>query len=140
MKPAYNETNYRAALLPSNKLKNRTLSVVAVDKFRAYLRSYTDCRTDYINAVSVPSYTSKTGYIVTQTPLEDTVVDFLTMIMEHNCQTIVIIDPDDIDWLPGEGEDKSIGNFTLEHKGKSSTIANVALLEIAIENTESEKA
>ncbi|XP_033745467.1 receptor-type tyrosine-protein phosphatase epsilon-like isoform X2 [Pecten maximus] len=136
MKTAYDETSYRAAILPSNKMKNRTLSVVAVDKFRAYLRSYTDCRTDYINAVSVPSYTSKTGYIVTQTPLEDTVVDLLTMIMDHSCQTIVIIDPDDIDWLPGEGEDKSFGNFTLEHKGKSSTIANVDLLEIAIENAE----
>ncbi|XP_033739258.1 receptor-type tyrosine-protein phosphatase epsilon-like [Pecten maximus] len=134
MKPAYDETSYQAALLPSNKMKNMTLSVLAVDKFRAYLRSQATGRTDYINAVSVPSYTSKTGYIVTQTPLEDTVVDLLTMIMDHSCQTIVIIEPDDIDWLPTEDEDKSIGDFTLEHKGTSSTIANVDLLEIAIEN------
>ncbi|XP_033729638.1 receptor-type tyrosine-protein phosphatase epsilon-like [Pecten maximus] len=134
MKPAYKETDYQAALLPSNKMKNRTLSVLAVDKFRAYLRSQATGRPDYINAVSVPSYTSKSGYIVTQTPLEDTVVDLLTMIMDHSCQTIVIIQPEEINWLPSEDEDKSIGDFTLEHRGKSSTIANVDLLEIAIEN------
>ncbi|XP_033729652.1 receptor-type tyrosine-protein phosphatase epsilon-like [Pecten maximus] len=134
LKPTYHEADYRTALLPANKMKNRTLSVLAVDEYRVYLRSQPKGRTDYINAVVVPSYTSKTGYIVTQTPLEDTVVDLLTMIMDHSCQTIVIIEPDDINWLPGEGEEKTIRDFTLEHKGTSSTIANVNLVEITIEN------
>ncbi|XP_069126601.1 receptor-type tyrosine-protein phosphatase alpha-like isoform X2 [Argopecten irradians] len=132
LKPNYTESEYRTALLPTNKMKNKTLTSLAADKFRAFLRSYSTSRSDYINAVTVPSYTSKTGYIVTQTPLEDTVVDLLTMIMDHNCQTLVIIDTGPIDWLPGENEEKTIDDFTLEHKGKSSTIPNVDLLEIAI--------
>ncbi|XP_069128429.1 receptor-type tyrosine-protein phosphatase T-like [Argopecten irradians] len=136
-KPNYDETDYTAALLPSNKMKNRTLSVLAVDKFRTYLQSQATCRTDYINAVSVPSYTSKTGYIVTQTPLEDTVVDLLTMIMDHNCQTLVIIKTEAIDWLPEEDEEKRIGDFKLHHKGMSSAITNVDVHEIGIENVES---
>ncbi|XP_033738964.1 receptor-type tyrosine-protein phosphatase kappa-like isoform X2 [Pecten maximus] len=134
LKPKYEESDSKAGLLPTNKTKNKTLSVLAVDRFRAYLRSHESDRTDYINAVAVPSYTSKTGYIVTQTPLEDTVMDLLTMIMDHSCQTIVIIEPDDIDWLPEEDQKKTIGDFTLEQKGKSSTISNVDLFEIAITN------
>ncbi|XP_021360249.1 receptor-type tyrosine-protein phosphatase alpha-like [Mizuhopecten yessoensis] len=134
LKPKYAEADCKAALLPVNQQKNRTLTVLAADKFRAYLRSHKSDRTDYINAVAVPSYTSKTGYIVTQTPMGDTVVDMLTMIMDHNCKTIVIIETDAIDWLPQDGKNKTIGHFTLEKKGESSTIANVDLIEITIQN------
>ncbi|XP_069110856.1 receptor-type tyrosine-protein phosphatase alpha-like [Argopecten irradians] len=137
-KQSYDDKYYRAASLDANRTKNRTLSALAVDKFRAYLRSQASDRTDYINAVVVPSYTSKTGYIVTQYPLEDTVVDLMTMIMDHDCQTLVIIHTDAIEWLPQENERKSIGNFTLEQKGKSSTIANVDMLDILIENEKAE--
>ncbi|XP_069126470.1 receptor-type tyrosine-protein phosphatase epsilon-like isoform X2 [Argopecten irradians] len=136
-KPNYDETEYRAALLSPNKMKNRTLSVLAADRFRAYLRSQQSSRTDYINAVMVPSYTSKTGYFVTQTPLEDTVVDLLTMIIDHNCQTLVIIETDPIKWLPDENsENKRIGEFRLEHKKASSTIPNVDVHDIGIESVE----
>ncbi|XP_060073690.1 receptor-type tyrosine-protein phosphatase kappa-like [Ylistrum balloti] len=138
MKPKYDDTDCKAALLPINKTKNKTLSVLAVDKFRAYLLSQASNRTDYINAVEVPSYTSKTGYIVTQTPMEDTVVDLLTMIMDHDCTTIVIIDTDTIDWLPEQGEGKVIGDYQLENKGKSSTISNTDMLEITITDQSSE--
>ncbi|XP_060079305.1 receptor-type tyrosine-protein phosphatase alpha-like, partial [Ylistrum balloti] len=134
LKPHYGETECKAALLPNNKMKNKISTVLAADKFRAYLRSQANGRTDYINAVVVPSYTSQTGYIVTQTPTEDTVVDLLTMIMDHDCTTIVIIDTDTIVWLPEQGKDKSIGEFTLEHKGNSSTVTDVDLIEISIEN------
>ncbi|XP_069125795.1 receptor-type tyrosine-protein phosphatase epsilon-like [Argopecten irradians] len=136
-KPNYSEADYKTALLPSNKMKNQTLSVLAGDDFRVYLLSHDIDRTDYINAVSVPSYTSKTGYIVTQTPLEDTVVDLLTMIMDHNCQTLVVIDTDAINWLPDENsEDKWIGEFRLERKEATSTISNVDVHDIAIESAE----
>ncbi|XP_069134513.1 receptor-type tyrosine-protein phosphatase mu-like [Argopecten irradians] len=135
-KPDYGETDYSAALLSSNRAKNRTLSVLAVDRFRVYLQSHSNDRTDYINAVSVPSYTSKTGYIVTQTPLEDTVVDLLTMIMDHNCHTLVIIETEAIEWLPEENEESSIEEFSLEHKGISQTITSIDVHDIAIENVE----
>ncbi|XP_069125794.1 receptor-type tyrosine-protein phosphatase mu-like [Argopecten irradians] len=136
-KPNYSEADYKTALLPSNKMKNQTLSVLAGDDFRVYLLSHDIDRTDYINAVSVPSYTSKTGYIVTQTPLEDTVVDLLTMIMDHNCQTLVVIDTDAINWLPDENsEDKWIGEFRLERKEATTTISNVDVHDIAIESAE----
>ncbi|XP_069125791.1 receptor-type tyrosine-protein phosphatase T-like isoform X3 [Argopecten irradians] len=135
-KPNYDETDYRAALLPSNKMKNRNLSVLAADRFRTYLQSQSSRRTDYINAVMLPSYTSKTGYIVTQTPLEDTVVDLLTMIMDHNCHTLVTIDTDHIEWLHTDDEFQTFSNYRLEYKGHSSTIECLDLHDIEMENLE----
>ncbi|XP_069125778.1 receptor-type tyrosine-protein phosphatase kappa-like isoform X4 [Argopecten irradians] len=135
-KPNYGKNDYRAALLPSNQMKNRTLSVLAADRFRTYLQSHSSKRTDYINAVMLPSYTSKTGYIVTQTPLEDTVVDLLTMIMDHNCHTLVVIDTDVIEWLPSDGGFKTISNYRLDHKGKSSTVECLDLHALEIGNSE----
>ncbi|XP_069110279.1 LOW QUALITY PROTEIN: receptor-type tyrosine-protein phosphatase epsilon-like [Argopecten irradians] len=134
LKPHYDYKDYRAALLDSNKMKNRSLSVLAVDKFRVCLPSHANDRTDYINAVLVPSYASYIGYIVTQCPLEDTVVDLLTMIVDHKCQTLVIIQEDAINWLPKENEEKSVGSFTLEQQNKAAVTANVDLLDVLIEN------
>ncbi|XP_021354755.1 receptor-type tyrosine-protein phosphatase T-like, partial [Mizuhopecten yessoensis] len=96
MKPTYTKVDYKAALLPVNRNKNKDPNVLAVDKFRAYLTSSLSDRTDYINAVAVPSYTSRTGYIITQSPVDDTIVDVLTMIMDNQCDTIVIIEKDPI--------------------------------------------
>ncbi|XP_021342421.1 receptor-type tyrosine-protein phosphatase T-like [Mizuhopecten yessoensis] len=134
MKPTYTKVDYKAALLPVNRNKNKDPNVLAVDKFRAYLTSSLSDRTDYINAVAVPSYTSRTGYIITQSPLDDTNVDILTMIMDNQCDTIVIIEKDSVKWLPEEGKDISIGKFTLKHLGGSSNLVHIDLIEIAISN------
>ncbi|OWF43872.1 Receptor-type tyrosine-protein phosphatase T [Mizuhopecten yessoensis] len=134
MKPTYTKVDYKAALLPANRNKNKDPKVLAVDKFRAYLTSSLSDRTDYINAVAVPSYTSRTGYIITQSPLDDTIVDILTMIMDNQCDTIVIIEKDPVKWLPKEGKDSSIGKFTLKHLGGSSNLAHIDLIDIAISN------
>ncbi|XP_021354733.1 receptor-type tyrosine-protein phosphatase alpha-like [Mizuhopecten yessoensis] len=120
--------------MPANWKKNKDPNVLAVDKFRAYLPSSSFGRTDYINALEVPSYTSRTGYIVTQTPLEDTVVDLLTMIMDQECDTIVIIENEPVEWLPEEGNGTSIGSFILRHEGGSSNLTNTDLIEVAISN------
>ncbi|OWF42103.1 Receptor-type tyrosine-protein phosphatase mu [Mizuhopecten yessoensis] len=134
LKPTYTQSDFKTAVLPTNRNKNRDPNVLAVDKFRPYLTSASSGRTNYINAVAVPSYTSRTGYIVTQTPLEDTVVDLMTMIMDHSCDTIVIIENDHVKWLPEEGKGITIGSFQLTHEGGSSVLANIDLMDVAISN------
>ncbi|XP_033738342.1 receptor-type tyrosine-protein phosphatase mu-like [Pecten maximus] len=134
LKPVYTEDNSRAALLPKNKDKNRHSNILAVDKFRVYLNTSAPGRTDYINAVIAPSYTSRKGYIITQNPLENTVEDLLIMIMDNNCDTIVIIEKDKVEWLPEQDKDKSIGGFTLKYEGGSSSLSNTDVTEVAISN------
>ncbi|OWF38114.1 Receptor-type tyrosine-protein phosphatase T [Mizuhopecten yessoensis] len=134
LKPAYTQEDFEGALLEENRNKNYTISVLAVDKFRAYLKSQSKERTDYINAVVVPSYTSRTGYIVTQTPLEETVVDLLTMMKDNYFETIVIIENDFINWMPPVDEVKTFGEFTLLLDRKSTYIENLDLLEVTLEH------
>ncbi|OWF43871.1 Receptor-type tyrosine-protein phosphatase T [Mizuhopecten yessoensis] len=136
IKPTYTENDYKTATIPANRNKNRDPNILAVDKFRAYLSSSSFGRTDYINAVEIPSYKSRTGYIVTQTPLKDTVVDLLTLIMDRDCDTLVIIENDQMKWLPEEGNDKSIGSFKLRHGGGSSSLTNTDLIDVSISNQE----
>ncbi|XP_060078174.1 receptor-type tyrosine-protein phosphatase kappa-like [Ylistrum balloti] len=134
MKPTYDARDYQTAMLPVNRQKNRNSDVLAVDRFRAYLTTSTRNRTDYINAVRVPSYLSRTGFIVTQTPLEDTVVDLLTMLIDYQCDTLVIIEKDRVDWLPEEDGDKTIGAFTLKRKGGSPRQSNTEFIDVSISN------
>ncbi|XP_069125800.1 receptor-type tyrosine-protein phosphatase mu-like isoform X3 [Argopecten irradians] len=49
--PKYDCNKYTAGMMKENKDKNRTMSNIAVDTFRAFLRSQPGGRTDYINAV-----------------------------------------------------------------------------------------
>jgi protein tyrosine phosphatase len=41
-------------------------------------------RSNYINAVFIDSYTQRQAFIVTQTPLSNTVEDFLALIYQYN--------------------------------------------------------
>ncbi|XP_063425656.1 receptor-type tyrosine-protein phosphatase alpha-like [Mytilus trossulus] len=54
--------------------------------------SYSKPRNDYINAVIIPGYTYDSKILVTQCPLEETVVDFWTMVYDHNSSIVVLLD------------------------------------------------
>ncbi|XP_052066368.1 receptor-type tyrosine-protein phosphatase alpha-like [Mytilus californianus] len=86
-----NQNQYNAAMSTTNLAKNRNKDVLPMGDMRVYLVSYGKGRSDYINAVQVPSYTKFVGYITTQLPLPDTKVDFWTMIRDHSSSTIVLI-------------------------------------------------
>ncbi|XP_060078177.1 receptor-type tyrosine-protein phosphatase kappa-like [Ylistrum balloti] len=133
-RPVYTQEDYQTALLAVNNDKNVDPNILPVDKFRVYLMSYVSGRTDYINAVAVPSYTSGSGFIITQIPLEDTVIDLLTMLMDNQCDTIVIIGRDSLKWLPKEGIDETIGSFVLKHAEGASNLHNVDVLDIGVTN------
>ncbi|XP_021339451.1 receptor-type tyrosine-protein phosphatase mu-like isoform X1 [Mizuhopecten yessoensis] len=91
-KPDYKvEKDFQASLLPENRTKNRAMRILAVDRFRACLKSYASNSNDYINAVKTQSYTGQQGYIVTQFPLTDTRADFWTLVMDYKSDTVVIL-------------------------------------------------
>ncbi|KAK6180311.1 hypothetical protein SNE40_012493 [Patella caerulea] len=84
------ETDCSVALSEENKNKNRDLTILASDKVRICLsKPHT---TDYINALFLSSYKKKRAYILTQTPLSNTVTDFWTMVVEQDVTTIVNMD------------------------------------------------
>ncbi|XP_052773554.1 receptor-type tyrosine-protein phosphatase S-like isoform X3 [Mya arenaria] len=60
---------------------------------RLYL-GLTTGASDYINAVYIHSFKEKNRFLVAQTPLPETVTDFLTLIVQENCSCVVSFEPD----------------------------------------------
>ena len=54
LRPEFEDGEYTIANDPVNIDKHRDRKVMAADKYRAYLQSYSVNRTDYINAVILP--------------------------------------------------------------------------------------
>ncbi|XP_076116654.1 receptor-type tyrosine-protein phosphatase alpha-like [Mytilus galloprovincialis] len=113
------KAEYAAAKSPDNLGKNRNESIVPSDKNRLFLVSYKKGRTDYINAVQAPSYTKFVGYLTTQLPLPDTMVDFWTMVGDHSSSTIVVFlnNPAEAELVYSTSKDSFVyGKYTLKMK------------------------
>ncbi|CAG2247218.1 Tyrosine-protein phosphatase 1,Phosphatidylinositol phosphatase PTPRQ,Tyrosine-protein phosphatase non-receptor type 7,Receptor-type tyrosine-protein phosphatase R,Tyrosine-protein phosphatase non-receptor type 13,Tyrosine-protein phosphatase non-receptor type 5,Tyrosine-protein phosphatase non-receptor type 11,Tyrosine-protein phosphatase corkscrew,Receptor-type tyrosine-protein phosphatase H [Mytilus edulis] len=113
------KAEYAAAKSPENLGKNRNESIVPSDKNRLFLVSYKKGRTDYINAVQAPSYTKFVGYLTTQLPLPDTMVDFWTMVGDHSSSTIVVFlnNPAEAELVYSTSKDSFVyGKYTLKTK------------------------
>lgn len=83
-----------SALLPVNFHKNRFIEIIPPDVYRPLLRTPRGLdKTDYINAVFVNGHRHKNHYVLTQTPLRTTVVDFWTLVYDHEIHTIVMLEP-----------------------------------------------
>ena len=54
LRPEFADGEYSIANDPVNIDKHRNSKIMALDKYRAYLQSYSVNRTDYINAVILP--------------------------------------------------------------------------------------
>ncbi|XP_013415647.1 receptor-type tyrosine-protein phosphatase kappa [Lingula anatina] len=76
----------KSALDPANVNKNRVRNITSANGCRSL-----NCGADIINAVFIDGYRRADAFIVTQTPLPDTLVDFWRMIYDHNSATIVMV-------------------------------------------------
>jgi protein tyrosine phosphatase len=90
--PQYKQT-YKVGLDSANQEKNRNLDLVAYDFNRIILKS--NSLTDYINATSLKVfYSLNFKFIITQDPLPNTAVDFLSMVNNMDSCMIVSLDKD----------------------------------------------
>ncbi|XP_053386937.1 uncharacterized protein LOC123541961 [Mercenaria mercenaria] len=82
---------------------------------------------DYINAVYINSYTTINRYLVAQTPLPDTVVDFLTLLVQEKVSCIVSMETDSVDdkkigaFYPADNQTLKKGTFTVKSKREKDT-------------------
>lgn len=90
-KPTQKESS--ESLIPINYSKNRFPDVVPPNKYRPVLKTPGGIeRTDYINAVFLDSHELNGHFIVTQSPLHTTVIDFWKLVYDHGVRTIVAME------------------------------------------------
>ena len=88
------ETQFMAALKACNQHKNRNFDYLPIESARAALTPQPGMDgSDYINASWMPGFNRHREFIITQHPLEQTVVDFWRMLWDHNVRTAVVLSP-----------------------------------------------
>lgn len=75
-----------------NVCKNRNNDIVPIECFRVHLTPKPGVDgSDYINATWLVGFHKMREFIITQTPLENTVMDFWQMVWDHSAQTVVML-------------------------------------------------
>ncbi|XP_060551640.1 receptor-type tyrosine-protein phosphatase kappa-like [Ruditapes philippinarum] len=106
------------------KKENRHGADIPGDDYRVRL---TSTKHDYINAIYVNGYENPFKFIVTQTPMPNTVEDFISMLYQEKCACVINLDDENLKdksighYLPQDGKVFKVGHFQVACKRVDTT-------------------
>uniref|UniRef100_A0A672M423 protein-tyrosine-phosphatase n=1 Tax=Sinocyclocheilus grahami TaxID=75366 RepID=A0A672M423_SINGR len=116
------QNDYSSALSDCNRTKNRSCSLIPVEKSRVCFSTSAGETPDYINASYVMVRHSNKEFIITQNPLPSTVKDLWRMLWDHNAQVIVSLpdtsNSEPIIFWPARDQPISYETFSVSLKGE----------------------
>ncbi|KAI0209896.1 Receptor-type tyrosine-protein phosphatase T [Lamellibrachia satsuma] len=124
-----------------NQLRRRCHETIPVDNNHPHLSRESPRTSDCVNVVCVDSFRRHDGYLLTQMPLPNTVVDFWRLVLDHNCPTIVILEEvesqESIHYWPGKEDSvKTYGKLTVTLLSEqNSSIEGVIQREFSVYST-----
>ncbi|XP_061190061.1 receptor-type tyrosine-protein phosphatase T-like [Saccostrea echinata] len=141
IRPNYTEEDYKFAK-ESCGPDNRN-GILPLDKYSIHLSSHVPKRGNYINAISMPSFTKAGGFIVTRYPSEEDAIDLIRLLKDHECETVICMDPlkeiqSSYVWLPSALSSNSVSPFKVNCQSCSHTDVTSSTIRIIRNNKESE--
>ncbi len=88
------EAEFMAALNPLNQPKNQNFDYLPIESSRVMLCTGPGTEASgYINASWLTGFSSYREFIITQHPMEQTVLDFWQLVWKQNIRTVVVLSP-----------------------------------------------
>ncbi|XP_043943090.1 uncharacterized protein LOC122814881 [Protopterus annectens] len=140
----YKLHDYSSALKPENKPKNRDLQILPDSLVCPALISITnpDKSPGYINAVFADTYLKRDGFLITQLPLKNTIIDFWALVYDYNSASVVMMtQTSDLDescpkFWPSSEKHLTLGPFKLELESEEQAPGVLNLRVLKLTHTE----
>ncbi|XP_078047953.1 putative receptor-type tyrosine-protein phosphatase mosPTP-1 isoform X2 [Augochlora pura] len=130
------EENIESALKPYNLHKNRNQEVVSIETARVHLTPKPGVDgSDYINATWIAGFHRNREFIITQHPMENTIMEFWQIMWDYNAQTVVMLtecNDEYPEFWPTEGNDLESETFRVRFCGIKETAGGMILREVAV--------
>ncbi|KAK2168482.1 hypothetical protein LSH36_16g01010 [Paralvinella palmiformis] len=124
---------------PENRTKNRDMNIIPDDHCRPYIVTVTDYDNNYINAVTVDMHRKRDAVIVTQVPLPNTINDFWSLVLDQDCDLILLLE--DLDtyndqscqqYWPDVGFSHTYGKIDVTAVGEKSLGADMIMWNMTL--------
>ncbi|XP_031831667.1 putative receptor-type tyrosine-protein phosphatase mosPTP-1 isoform X7 [Nomia melanderi] len=130
------EFNLVSAIKPCNLHKNRNQEVISIETARVHLTPKPGVDgSDYINATWIAGFHRNREFIITQHPMENTIMEFWQIMWDYNAQTVVMLtecNDEYPEFWPTEGKDLESETFRVRSCGIKETASGMILREVAV--------